>query len=106
MSKSSKYQASPAACPPTRYRSSMLDVVSQWVAHYGYVLVAIFLFIEALGVPIPGETALVTAAALAGQGTLSVAGVMLAAFAGTVSGGYAGYWIGLRGGRVLLTRHG
>ena len=33
----------------------MLDVVSQWVAHYGYVLVALFLFIEAAGVPVPAR---------------------------------------------------
>src|SRR6476620_2106700 len=84
----------------------MLDVVSQWVAHYGYVLVAVFLFIEALGVPIPGETALVTAAALAGRGTMSIVGVVIAAFLGTVAGGHAGYWIGLKGGRGMLTRHG
>src|SRR5437016_1719844 len=84
----------------------MLDVVSQWVAHYGYALVALFLFIEAVGVPVPGETAMVTAAALAGRGTLSVAGVMIAGFIGTVLGGHAGYWIGQQGGRALLTKHG
>lgn len=84
----------------------MLDVVSQWVAHYGYALVAVFLFIEAVGVPIPGETALVTAAALAGRGTMSIVGVVIAAMIGTVGGGHAGYWIGMRGGRALLTRHG
>lgn len=84
----------------------MLDVVSQWVAHYGYVLVAVFLFIEALGIPIPGETALVTAAALAGRGTLSIVGVVIASFIGTVGGGHAAYWIGARGGRHFLIKHG
>ena len=63
----------------------MLDVVSQWVAHYGYVLVAVFLLIEAAGVPIPGETALVTAAALAGRGTLSIVGVIIAGCIGTIA---------------------
>lgn len=84
----------------------MLDVVSQWIAHYGYALVVLFLFIEAVGVPVPGETALVTAAALAGRGTLSIVGVMVSAFVGTVLGGHAGYWIGARGGHNLLLRHG
>jgi undecaprenyl-diphosphatase len=84
----------------------MLDVVSQWVAHYGYALVAIFLFIEAVGVPIPGETVLVTAAALAGRGTLSIVGVVIASFLGTVIGGHAGYWVGARGGHAFLVRHG
>jgi membrane protein DedA with SNARE-associated domain/membrane-associated phospholipid phosphatase len=84
----------------------MLDVVSQWVAHYGYLLVAVFLLIEGAGVPVPGETALVTAAALAGRGTLSITGVVIAGILGTVAGGHAGYWIGLRGGTALVHRYG
>jgi membrane protein DedA with SNARE-associated domain/membrane-associated phospholipid phosphatase len=84
----------------------MLDVVSQWVSHYGYALVAIFLFIEGAGVPVPGETALVTAAALAGRGTLSIVGVVIAGCIGTIAGGHTGYWIGLRGGRPFIERHG
>ena len=84
----------------------MLDVVNQWVAQYGYVLVAVFLMIEAAGVPVPGETALVTAAALAGRGTLSVVGVIIAGSVGTILGGHIGYWIGTRGGHALAARHG
>jgi undecaprenyl-diphosphatase len=84
----------------------MLDVVSQWVAHYGYVLVALFLVVEGAGVPVPGETALVTAAALAGRGTLSIIGVCIAGCVGTIIGGQAGYWIGARGGTAFVHRHG
>jgi len=84
----------------------MLDVVSQWVAHYGYALVAVFLLIEGAGVPVPGETALVTAAALAGRGTLSIVGVVIAGALGTIAGGHTGYWIGVRGGHALVLRHG
>ncbi len=84
----------------------MLDLISQWVAHYGYLLVALFLFVEAAGVPIPGETALVTAAALAGRGTLSIVGVVIAGFIGTAAGGHAGYWLGVRGGQGFVERHG
>jgi membrane protein DedA with SNARE-associated domain/membrane-associated phospholipid phosphatase len=84
----------------------MLEVVNQWVSHYGYVLVALFLFIEAAGVPVPGETALVTAAALAGRGTLSIFGVLVAGTLGTIAGGHAGYWLGVRGGHTSIVRHG
>jgi undecaprenyl-diphosphatase len=84
----------------------MLNIMTRWVAHYGYALVAVFLFVEGAGAPVPGETALVTAAALAGRGTMSLAGVMLAGAIGTVSGCLTGYWIGLRGGTALLRRHG
>jgi len=84
----------------------MLDVVSQWVAHYGYVLVALFLFVEGAGIPVPGETALVTAAALAGRGTLSIVGVVIAGAIGTILGGHAGYWIGVHGGTPFVHKHG
>jgi membrane protein DedA with SNARE-associated domain/membrane-associated phospholipid phosphatase len=84
----------------------MLDVVSQWVAHYGYALVAVFLLVEGMGVPIPGETALVTAAAIAGRGTMSIVGVIIAGCIGTIAGGQAGYWIGLRGGTRVVAKYG
>jgi membrane protein DedA with SNARE-associated domain/membrane-associated phospholipid phosphatase len=84
----------------------MLDVVSQWVAHYGYIMVALFLLIEGAGVPVPGETALVTAAALAGRGTLSLTGVLIAGCIGTIAGGHAGYWLGARGGTPFLAKYG
>jgi membrane protein DedA with SNARE-associated domain/membrane-associated phospholipid phosphatase len=84
----------------------MLDVLSHWVAHYGYFMVALFLLIEGAGVPVPGETALVTAAALAGRGTLSIGGVIIAGCIGTIAGGHAGYWLGARGGTPFIARYG
>ncbi len=84
----------------------MLDVVTQWVAHYGVAIVAAFLFIESTGIPVPGETALVTAAALAGRGTLSIFAVVIAACIGTFVGGQTGYWIGAKEGRSLIARYG
>jgi membrane protein DedA with SNARE-associated domain len=76
------------------------------VARYGYLFIALVLFIESAGVPIPGETALVTAAALAGGGRLSIVGVLLAAVFGTITGGMTGYWIGARGGQAVVARFG
>lgn len=84
----------------------MLDAVSRWVTHYGYVIVALALLIEGAGVPVPGETALVTAAALAGRGTLSVVGVVIAGCIGTILGGHTGYWIGTSGGSAFVNRRG
>ena len=84
----------------------MLDVINDWVGQYGYVLVAVFLTIETAGVPIPGETAIVTAAALAGRGTMHILGVVIAASIGTIAGGHIGYWIGVRGGTKMVVRYG
>lgn len=76
------------------------------VTHYGYLGVAAIVTVEGLGVPLPGETALLAAAALAGAGQLSIVGVILAAWAGTIAGGSGGYWIGRLGGIALVKRHG
>src|SRR5579862_5875619 len=84
----------------------MSDVLTELVSKYGYLVVGLFLFLEGAGIPVPGETALVTAAAFAGRGTLSLVGVILAGAVGTVAGSSTGFWIGLRGGTALITRHG
>ena len=84
----------------------MSDILTDLLARYGYALVAAFLFIEAIGIPVPGETAMVTAGAFAGRGTLSIIGVILAGCVGTIAGGAAGYWIGVRGGPPIIARYG
>lgn len=80
--------------------------LTELLARYGYIFIALFMFIESIGIPIPGESALITAAAVAGSGTLSVAGVFVAALAGNVIGGMTGYWMGVRGGHAILSRFG
>lgn len=84
----------------------MLEILTHFVERYGYVAVALLVTLEGVGLPLPGETAIVTAAAFAARGSLSAAGVALAATIGTVLGGSAGYWVGRIGGRRLLERHG
>ena len=69
----------------------MSGTLNELLARYGYFAIALFMFIESIGVPIPGESALITAAAVAGSGTLSVYGVFFAALTGNVLGGMTGY---------------
>lgn len=73
---------------------------------YGYALVVLFVMAEGVGVPVPGETALLTAAAVAARGELSIVGVVLAAAIGATLGGTGGYWIGRSGGLTLVQRYG
>src|SRR6476661_4418561 len=61
---------------------------------------------ESSGVPVPGETALITAAVLASQGKLEIAVVIGLAAAGAIIGDNIGYLIGRKGGRWLLERPG
>jgi membrane protein DedA with SNARE-associated domain len=84
----------------------MLEILTHLVERYGLFAVALLVTLEGIGLPLPGETAIVTAAAFAARGSLSAVGVAIAATIGSVLGGSAGYWIGRIGGRRLLVRHG
>jgi membrane protein DedA with SNARE-associated domain/membrane-associated phospholipid phosphatase len=82
----------------------VLGSLLELIARYGYLVVALFIFAEGVGLPLPGEGALVVAAAAAAQGRLRLAGVLVAAVLGAVTGGTAGYWLGRGAGLALLER--
>lgn len=84
----------------------MHDSIIRLVESYGYAVVFAFVAIESLGIPLPGETVLVTAGALAALGHLSIWWVIVAAATGGIVGDAAGYWIGRLGGLALLRRYG
>lgn len=73
---------------------------------YGYLAVALLVGAESLGVPLPGETALIAGAALAARGNLMLVWVIVAAAFGVTLGGAGGYWIGRTGGHAFVVRFG
>jgi membrane-associated protein len=77
------------------------------VAHnLGYPALVLLVMLESGGVPLPGETALITGAVLASQHRLQIAVVIVLAAAAAIVGDNAGYLIGRKGGRWLLLRPG
>src|SRR6185295_5504703 len=74
--------------------------------HVGYAAVAVFVGMEASGVPVPGETALIAAAVLASQGKLSIELVIAIAAAAAIVGDNIGYLLGRRFGRRVMERPG
>jgi membrane protein DedA with SNARE-associated domain len=74
--------------------------------HVGYLAVAVFVGVEASGVPVPGETALIAAAVLASQGELTIELVVAIAAAAAIVGDNIGYGLGRRYGRRLMERPG
>jgi membrane protein DedA with SNARE-associated domain len=80
----------------------LLDLFSR----YGYAVVFVGVFLENAGLPVPGETALLAGAVLAHAGRLSLLWVIVTAVGGATFGDNIGFFIGRRGGRVLLERHG
>jgi membrane protein DedA with SNARE-associated domain len=74
---------------------------------YGYWGVAFAIGLESMGVPIPGETALVAAALYAGKTQALNIWVLIAfASAGAIVGDTMGYWIGREIGFRVLMRYG
>lgn len=73
------------------------------IAAFGYGAVLLFVFIESMGIPFPGETALIGGAVYAGTGGhLSIVGVIAAAAAGAILGDNLGYTVGRHRGYQLV----
>src|SRR5947209_14716202 len=74
---------------------------------YGYWAVLVFVDIESIGIPFPGETMLLVAAIYAGRTHhLLIPLVIIAAATGAIMGDNIGFWIGREGGYRLLRRYG
>lgn len=71
-----------------------------------YLMVGLVVGVESLGIPLPGEIVLMTAALLSSQGHANPWLVGISAIIGAVGGDSIGYSIGHRGGKPLLERLG
>jgi membrane protein DedA with SNARE-associated domain len=81
--------------------------LASMVAQHGYWIVGAAVGLESMGIPLPGETILVSAAVYAGAtGHLDIVGVVLAATIGAIAGDNVGFLIGRRFGYPLLVRYG
>jgi membrane protein DedA with SNARE-associated domain len=77
------------------------------IHHYGAWIVFVLVFLESIGLPLPGEAILVSAAIFAGTThDLNIALILLLAVPGAVFGSIIGFWIGDRYGYPLLLRYG
>jgi membrane protein DedA with SNARE-associated domain len=81
--------------------------LSDVVIHFGYGGVFLLILLESAGVPLPGETALVSASVFAAttQG-LDISLIIAVAAAGAILGDNLGFWVGRRYGLNFLRRYG
>ena len=77
-----------------------------FVHRWGYLAVFGTVFLEDFGLPLPGETMLITAGVLAGMGQLGIVPLLPVAWTAAVLGDNVGYAIGRIGGRRLVLRWG
>ena len=72
----------------------------------GYVALPLLVAAESAGAPLPGETSLIAAAALAARGHMDIGVVVALAAAGAIVGDNVGYLLGRRLGRAALLGRG
>jgi membrane protein DedA with SNARE-associated domain len=81
--------------------------ISHLIASYGYWALFVLVGLESLGIPLPGETALIVAGAYAGSTHhLSPWAVFAVASLAAIIGDNAGFWIGGKGGYRLARTYG
>jgi membrane protein DedA with SNARE-associated domain len=73
------------------------------VGQYGYGAIFVIVMLESAGIPMPGETILVSAAVYAGtRHALDIRWVIAAAAGGAILGDNIGFWVGREFGEPLL----
>jgi membrane protein DedA with SNARE-associated domain len=86
--------------------TGLIHTFETLLAHYGITALFVTITLEALGAPLPGESALVAASAAAARGEFPIRAVVLAAFVASVLGDNIGYLVGRKLGREAILRHG
>ena len=84
----------------------MLAAIIDLPANVGYAAVFALIAVETMGIPVPGETALIGAALLAHEGQMSIVVLVALAAAAAIIGDNVGFAIGRKGGRTLFARPG
>nr|WP_255673929.1 DedA family protein [Komagataeibacter sp. FNDCF1] len=85
----------------------MLQHLEHLFQHYGYGVIGVIIMLESMGIPLPAETLLISAALYcATTHKMNIAWVAMAAIIGAIMGDNFGYLIGRWLGYPLLERHG
>ena len=80
--------------------------LAQLISNYGIWVVAAFVALESIGIPLPAEAALIAAAFFAARHGLDIWPLLAAGIVAAIIGEVVGFWIGRRFGHQLLRRHG
>jgi len=86
--------------------SAFLNEIEPLVRHFGLPGLFADIYLEALGLPLPGESIIIIASSLAALGQLSIEAVAATVFFAAIAGDNTGYVIGRRLGHPLVVRYG
>jgi membrane protein DedA with SNARE-associated domain len=81
--------------------------LAEFVSNYGVWMVAAFIALESIGLPLPAEAALIAAAFFAARThEIDIWSLIAAGIVAAILGEMVGFWIGRRFGHQLLMRYG
>ena len=84
-----------------------MHLIDHFLYSYGYLAVFLFVALESVGSPLPGESAVIAAALYAGSThRLNIGLIALVAAIAAIAGDNGSYWLGRHGGLRLLQRYG
>jgi membrane protein DedA with SNARE-associated domain len=85
----------------------MIDFLDHAIQNYGYGVVGLAICLEAMGLPLPGESLLIGSAIYAATThKIAIEWTLVAAAIGAIMGDNFGYLIGMRLGRPALEKYG
>ena len=88
--------------PPADYACQVLAAIIDIPPNVGYAAVFALIAVETMGIPVPGESALIGAALLAHDGQLDIVWLVVLAAAAAIIGDNVGFAVGRRFGRRLF----
>jgi undecaprenyl-diphosphatase len=91
---------------PSTVGNQVLAALIDIPPNVGYAAVFALIAIETMGIPVPGETALIAAALLAHEGHMDIGTLVVLAAAAAILGDNVGFAIGRRFGRRLVEAPG
>ena len=84
-----------------------MGLITHFLLSYGYLAVFLFVALESLGSPLPGEIVVIAAVLFAGSThRLNIGLIALVAAVAAIAGDNGGYWLGQYGGSRLVRRYG
>lgn len=84
----------------------LVETIKPYISHYGYWAIFFGVFLESLGLPLPGETLIIVAGLAAAKGALNLQWVMALAVIATFVANNISFACGYLGGRGLVLRYG
>ncbi|NRD72341.1 DedA family protein [Shewanella sp. VB17] len=82
----------------------IMTEMTPWLQQYGYLILALAIAVEGVGIPAPGQSLLIVASLLAATGQMSLPLVLMVAGSSAFTGNSLGYLLGIKCGDIFIEK--